>query len=270
MIARNTISRDRAGFTLIELLVVIGIILLLVALTLTVGTGMLRQSEVRETQNTLQILEIALSEWERGVDRQVLYGKSRVGASNNGEPCGPEQYELEQVVVWPNDLAVGDLQALQTTDNLWALLGRSTTVRELLARVNPDFLRELDPANPQGLDLAHLNGSLSYRILDSWGNPIIAVMPGRRHNRQCEGNDYTVDSRPDADGTIRTAFENRYGTATDRRVFFVSAGPSGVFGDLHLDIALPNLGPAQLDGVDDASDNLYSYPVFINQARPSP
>lgn len=273
-------SHRRRGFTLIEVLVVIGIILLLVALTVTVGTGMLRQSEVRETENTIRLLDIALQEWESTAGRQLLYGL-------DNEPCpsGPEErYELQQVgetnnvthgFSWPNENAAFN-DALYTTDRLWAVISRTSNVKDVIARVSPDYVQGQLDVDMHTDDALRVSSGESthptFRFLDAWDREIIAVFPGRPHDRLCEGNNYTVpgmggQNRPDNDGTIRTPFENRYGAATDRRIYFVSAGPSGVFGNLHLGTPSGSLSQDQQEDIRDAEDNIYSYPVLIDQGR---
>lgn len=268
--------RGRTGFTLIEMLVVIAIILLLVALTVTVGRGVLRQSEVRETENTLRLLDLAVQEWELSLDRQLMYGK-------NDEPCyderdeRDERYELQQDFSWNHtwgNEASAVRDAEWTTDRMWAIFSRTPGVREVITRVNPAYVAALNDdgavderVQMHGNDMP--NGlQPSFRFLDAWDRPIIAVLPGRRYNRSCDGSNYTVgnNERHDADGTIRTPFENRFGVAADRRIYFVSAGPDGVFGDLRLDRSIAEVLEADARA---AQDNIYSYPVVIDGARPT-
>ncbi len=270
-----TSGRDR-GFTLVELLVVIGIIMLLAALVLTVGTGLLRQSDVRATQNTMRLLDIAVQEWETTSDRQIQYGL-------NGQPCDvDERYELQQVRESGAALGVNDPwgegstgesaayeDAIYTTDRMWAVYQRTTNVRDIIARVSPDFVLQADVQMHANDSLSDSEAQTTFRFLDGWDREIIAVLPGRPHNARCAGSSDggTNGFIRDADGTIRTPFENRFGAASDRRVFFVSAGPSGVFGNLHLDTASNALSETQREEIRDAEDNIYSFPIQIEQAR---
>ena len=69
-------------------------------------------------------------------------------------------------------------------------------------------------------------GNVSSRaeFVDSWGNRIAFVFPGRVFR-------FGVDQGvPDQDGTITTCIERRIGVCTNRRVCLVSPGPDGVFG----------------------------------------
>ena len=63
------------GFTLIELVVVIAIILLLLGLTLSAGLAIRKQSEVRETENILRLLDTAMQEWQRIAERPLSWGE---------------------------------------------------------------------------------------------------------------------------------------------------------------------------------------------------
>ena len=106
---------------------------------------------------------------------------------------------------------------------------------------------------------------------DPWDNEIVMVHPGRLHDPV---NDPPSIIR-DVDGTIRTTYamsngtfdacEFRHGACINRRVCFVSAGPDGEFGDLHLDVAASGLNAAQQVDIERASDNIYSY--ALNQER---
>ena len=58
------IVRTQHGFTLIEMMIVIGIIALLAALTLGISSSVMRNAEKRKTQDVLQLLTVALQEWE--------------------------------------------------------------------------------------------------------------------------------------------------------------------------------------------------------------
>ncbi len=274
-------SRAHGGFTLIEMLIVIGIILLLTAITVTVVAGLSARGEIRDAENTMQLMEQALSEWELGNTRQVTYGIN----ANGGEPCDDveERYEIDQTVeagtTWTmEDDAVEE--ALRQTDILWSILSRTASSREILARINPDYLQELDPDNDPQNELEHLNGRIGYRILDPWGNPILAVMPGRRSNNDCDEDDYCdedmvpphsdLDHCPDDDGTIRTPFENHFGIAVNNRIFFVSAGPNGQFGGLFLMRSSGNLNDKHKREIARAADNIYSREIILEEGRPQP
>ena len=54
----------RKAFTLIEMLIVMSIIGLLAALTLGISSSVMRNSEIRQTENALKVLSMAMQEWE--------------------------------------------------------------------------------------------------------------------------------------------------------------------------------------------------------------
>ena len=138
--------RTRSGFTLVEMIITIGIIVLLAGLTLSVSVAVVRGSEARETETTLRILETAIREWEVQSDRRVSYGKV-------DEPQGA-QYEV-------------DVDAGEYLSQLIAIIRRTPTVKEMLARIDPEFAVQ-DPNDPQRL-----------QIFDAWDRQLAAVFPGR-------------------------------------------------------------------------------------------
>lgn len=218
--------RTSRAFTLVEMMVVIAVILVLAALTLSVTVTLTRGSETRETQNLMTQLEGIVNEWQTASGRTVRYGV-------NNEPCNAgEVYELNAALP---TMATAQL----TTDELFRLFTRTTESKEMIARINPTFVEQVE---------AEQGRPPTYRIFDAWGTQIIAILPGRSHNPACGDN----NADRDRDGTIRTDFERRYGIAHNRTILFVSAGPDGEFGDLEA-----------ADGSQQrefAKDNLYSYP----------
>ncbi len=261
----------RHGFTLIEVMIVIGIILLLVAITVGVAVGLTAQSEVRQTESTMAILATAVEEWRLQRGRAVTYGV-------NEEPCGPERYELEQILE-AGDSAGGSgglADALRTTDRYFAILSRNESFRDFIARIDPQFIEQIDegtaPAgqDPLGGDTSHLEDyGPSFRIYDAWGQPLLVILPGRSFATRCSENAGYGD--PDEDGTIRTPKETVFGVARSRRPFFVSAGPDERFGDLFLGLsesALSSLDQEDQLVFDRTRDNLYSEGILIDEARP--
>ena len=227
---RGNPTRIARGFTLVEMVIVIGVIILLAALTLSVSVAVVEGSEVRQTENTIRLLTVAIQEWEAQADRQVTYGIK-------DEPYGNEQYEIEQPAIMDQQ------SARDATAWLFAIISRPTSVKPILAQVDPDFVQPIDFTVPDtNIVLATLEFS------DAWGNPIVAVFPGRTW---VDGDDINYSYMRDSDGTILTPVERVCGGTTNRQICFVSAGPDGVFGDL--DPASPDYAPEL------AGDNVYSY-----------
>lgn len=249
------------GFTLVEMVVAIGIIVLLAALTITASLALVERSEVRQTQSRLQLLDLALSEWETQAERKLRWGD-------------------------PNAVFNIDYDIRPTTPHVWSAselldaIGRSAEVTPILAQIESDavliFADEMavlpptfnDPDDAAGRDpnvgqiqswfTTHFvdnPGRDLTAVLDSWGKPIRAIHPGRVAD-EINFGDILADA--DDDGTIflDATFndsERVYGRARSRQVCFVSAGPDGRFGDV-----------SDVNGSEQrefARDNVYSYDV---------
>jgi type II secretory pathway pseudopilin PulG len=239
----RTRTRPAAGFSLLELTIVIGIILLLAALVVAVSTAVIAANERRNTQNTLAVLDAAMKEWERQVDRSVTFQNP----SNPPDPTGAG-YTYD-IIPDPTIASLG-IPAVVNTYNgsddlrrhrrrtvaLIELIARQPDVESMLARLPVDTLRRIRSATTP---VQYAN---SKEAVDAWGNPIIAVFPGRAFRTGDPGN-------PDLDGSIRTVSEStspRF--CQNRQVLFVSAGPDGILTDI-----------ASTGGIDESADNLYSY-----------
>lgn len=283
------------AFTLVEIVIVIGVITILTMLTVSAAVALVRRAEVTATENTMKILDAALGEWELEAGRKLSWGDSAV-------PAGARY-----------DMMNGRPHVFTITE-LLGVIGKHSQAKTILARLNPDYVYTYDeseiPAwlmpnltcdhdpfiqdggNPADqLGLAH--GGIT--VLDSWGNPIRVVHPGRAADKTpwvsnvpglfkgfgdwgsfqtpAEAVFHPIDNPGgviNVDGTIyvndRTlhgaafyAIEEIYGICQGRRARFVSAGPDEKFGDL----TTKYLPPAQQDNeqLSHAADNVYSYPV---------
>lgn len=233
--------RSPRGFTLIEMVVVIGIIVALAAIILGVAGALSRKSDADQTRNILKLMDLAMGEWETASDRKLSWGK-------NGMPTANMSYEIQS-----------DASAEDQTSAAIAKMRASTGSKEILARVNDKFLVRTELPTPRVL------------IRDPWDKEIVIIHPGRLYDPV---ND-PAGVIKDLDGTIRTTdaipnvnhdgCEMRFGACINRRVCFVSAGPDGRFGDLHLDKSAGTLSQADLADIALAADNIYSY--ALNQER---
>ena len=237
---------SRGGFTLIELVVVIGIMLLLLGLTLSVGVAVRTQSETRETQNILRLLDTAMQEWERSADRQLSWGE-------DDDPSG-SVYD-----VWGRPMQLLTPEILVITEVLQTVI-RPHHVKEITAQIDADFIYTyrtgefpswIQSPDEQDAVTSRFIGAIT--VLDAWGQPIYATHPGRVSDPAVFAEDVNPIYGPDDDGTIQTYNERSYGVAENRRVCFVSAGPDGMFGQLD--------APAGSAFFEQTTDNLYSYPV---------
>jgi len=229
--------RCARAFTLIELVVTISIIIVLVSLTVYAGVALIGRSEVRRTQDTLASLDQAMREWELTASRSVSLGENDIPSFaaydiNEGELVNPPDFA---------GLPMG--YADDVTRKLIDIIARSQPVKEIIAQMDPKRVKR--------------DADDYLVILDAWDKPIRAIHPGRDHLGAME---VFVAGDADDDGTIegpdiQPSFgygELAHGVALNRRIFFVSAGPDGRFGNLSADADEP-------EEYAQAGDNIYSY-----------
>ncbi|MCH8316700.1 MAG: hypothetical protein IIA64_12070, partial [Planctomycetes bacterium] len=221
-----------------------GIMLLLLGLTLSVGVAVRTQSETRETQNILRLLDTAMQEWERSADRQLTWWQEVWP--------GDEDYLIKDRF----DIHSDTVEELIITEML-DVITRPSQIKQIIAQIAPDFIYTYQegvvPPWIEGQGVVQLPNFLgSVTVLDAWGWPIYATHPGRLW-RETDVSPYAFHRNDD--GTIQTYNERTYGVSSNRQVIFVSAGPDGEFGDMR-DVDLPAFKLTK--------DNVYSHPV----ARP--
>ena len=282
----------RRDFTLIEMLIVVGVILVLTALTLAVGSAVLKGAESAQMRAAFASMESAFNEWESVTGRPV----SCCGSGVN-PPSGSSAQSFD---VWePADppAAAAPTPAAKTYGRargagVYAvnLLMQVESIRAILAGISPQLLRpepagrplvptaptDMYPAANQpmgagtppalylpsaaqavGAATANNPRPLTSRseFVDPWGNRVAFVFPGREWRVSDSGT-------PDPDGTVRTSLENldlAFGVCAASRICLVSAGPDGVFGAV-------GDAPAGLSAPDQlafrrtaAADNIYLY-----------
>lgn len=220
-------SSLRRGFSLLELTIVIGIIVLLAALVLAVGTGLLTQSDARETRAGMELLQTSIDEWEQSTGRSFTYG-------TDGQPVSSARYDIQE------NLADGLILEQLLSENY---LGGAEGSRTILARIDRNLLRVRPGTNPPRT-----------QMVDTWENPIVVVFPGRLLRPG------SLDAGPDSqiaklDGTIVTDQEKRLGICRNRRLLLVSAGPDGLLGDF--------TASATSAARKASEDNIYSYEPLI-------
>ena len=199
-INRRRTARRSPAFTLIELVVVISIILLLVGLTMSVGLAVRSQSETRQTENVLILLDQAVKQWQIAADRQLSWGVSGTGPA----------YDID-----------ADRDADEQLEDLLRRIRTNRAARDILAQIDNDFLQQ-----EKDNDVTFL------KLVDPWGSPVYLIHPGRVSDPVNFGD---VPDDADIDGTVRTDHENEFGIALNRALLFLSAGPDGEFGDLSAD-----------------------------------
>ncbi len=222
---RPAVSVSR-GFSLVELMIVIAIIVILVGLVLAVSTGLLRKSEDRVTRNVMQTLDASMREWQRQVDRPLTAQNTAAESGAYDVPFNPVLTN-ETNLLWPSSEGVlpppyNSVLRAQRTIWLYELLGQQALARDMMSKLPEETFRRTRTAAAVPIFF-----SLK-ECLDGWGNPILAVFPGRLWVLGDVGT-------ADLDGTIRSAQEiDVLGPAADvkaqcrnRQVLFVSAGPDG-------------------------------------------
>ena len=262
---RHEGTKARRAFTIVEIVVVISLILFLLGLTLSVSTVVIERSEIRQTEITIRLLDTALQEWEALADRQITWGRDTF-------PSSGSTYDLQGNWLTGRSLITDDVFIIS---ELLDVIGRSSQVKDIIARIDADFVHTYEPGSPYppwidpaqenavdskwGVQHGPLKLPPSLAILDAWDAPIYPIHPGPLWE------DMGISSMiRDEDSTARITNETKYGIARNRRICFLSAGPDGHFG---LDEEFLGLGGDDLARAKEKAraDNLYSYqPEFTD------
>ncbi|MCH2133736.1 MAG: prepilin-type N-terminal cleavage/methylation domain-containing protein [Phycisphaerales bacterium] len=269
-------TSGRRGFTLIELTITIVVILILATIALSIGNRVLRKSEADETRSALEIGATALHEWTETAGRQPTYGTTSSNWSyllTGMNDSSAYQYDFTIPEPLAGGTDVGTLLGSRERElheaveelghQVWGRLKGNDAARNIMAKIDDDLLRAEEEGDSSVLCLH-----------DSWGVPVMVVFPGRkwRTDGAAEGYNDAEDSSQglwrDEDGTIRTFEERMVGPARNGRVYLVSAGPDGRFGNLDYSaVAGGDFPPAdEPDFVERPEyqhtlDNIYSYEV---------
>ena len=278
----------RRAFTLIEMLIVVGVILILTALTLAVGSAVLKGAEAAQTRAAFATMESAFNEWESVTGRPVSYCGSGVNPPNGAsaqafdvwEPADPPGAATAAARTYGRARGAGvyAVNLLMQVESIRALLGGippqllrpepggrpvvTTAPTDMYPAANqtsgtPPILYLPSAAQAVATPTANNPRPLTSRseFVDPWGNRVAFVFPGRAWRT-------TDGGTPDPDGSVRTSLENldiAFGVCAASRICLVSAGPDGVFGAL-------GDAPAGLSGPDQlafrrtaAADNIYLY-----------
>lgn len=229
-------SQHRCGaFSLIELMIVVAIIAVMLALTLAVTVGLSAQSDTREAQKVLTLMDQALTEWENATERKLTYGHVIPGGMHGGG----ENYDFDLNTYGLNKPDRDKLQG-----EFLKVLLRNEQAAQQLAQISGELFTRSADGTP--------------KIVDPWGQKIVVVFPGRRW-RSAPTMFVPADlpGKKDIDGTIRTDYEEQFGICANGRIMFVSSGPDRKQGDLELD---KDIASRQERFIAEASDNVYSNP----------
>jgi prepilin-type N-terminal cleavage/methylation domain-containing protein len=268
--------RHRPGFTLIELTVTIVIILILATISLSIGSRVLRKGETDETFSAMKIGAAALHEFSQSRGRPLSYGTTQGDWPYLLAGMSDESTWNWDIII-PSDMVTADgvdslLAAREKTlhenvedigRQVWQRLQGHEASRRTLSKIDEDLLLS-EAQGGQNIPCLH----------DSWGNPILIVLPGRKWRTDGaselynDKEDLSSGSWRDSDGTVRTFEERLQGPAINGRIYLVSAGPDGLFGNLDYAVSASESFPPESDEqfvnrpeYQRTLDNIYSYEV---------
>ena len=237
------------AFSLIEMMIVIGIIAILAGLTLGISNSVLRGSEIRKTEDAITLLDTALQEWELEMGRAFTFQGivpivGRYDIYNDGEigepGWGGQGLDQETMHDGLN----------QRAKDIWDLLYENESSKSILSKIHPDLI--IDDAGRK-------------RVVDAWQSPIGIIFAGRDYAGSGIATEFARDESGDL--TVRDQAEDGLGSCINRRPYFISAGPDGLWGYQFQ----ANHGSASGNNAEDedwvaAQDNIYSYEPFLVEA----
>ncbi len=245
-------SKHTSGFTLIEMVVVIGIIALLAALTMGISNSVIRNSQVRQANDAMKLLTLAVEEWELERGRPITF-EGYIPVDNGNYDI----YIVDETLGAPSGTSsVGNDEMQETMEarieHLIEVLLDSESAKDMLSKISPELFVE------------DIHGKL---CIDPWGNPIGVIFPGRKFadaypNLNPLGEYPYLDESNDM--TVRDEAEDGLGSCVNRRILFVSAGPDLRWGYRYQS----NDGVGNPTLIESSKDNIYSYdPFIVEEAR---
>jgi prepilin-type N-terminal cleavage/methylation domain-containing protein len=157
------IRHKRNAFTLIELLVVIGIISVLMAISLLIGSRVVSGGKARVTTDTIRVLDSAMSDYVNRVGR-IPDSTVRIKTNANASST---------VNLFPVfDAFDTNMEVQINTVGLFIEQGQGTSgIATTIATLNPKFVRSFDPDGPGGPQPELTT------VFDGWDRPIRYVHP---------------------------------------------------------------------------------------------
>jgi prepilin-type N-terminal cleavage/methylation domain-containing protein len=276
---KNINRTFRQAFTLIEMLIVMSIIGLLAALTLGISSSVMRNSEIRQTENGLKVLSMAMQEWElemgrsitfkgvAGIEDQVdggIYDIDRTDMNNGGGLIGYPVFNGQAV---EDAVILAEMRSRNIA--LIRVLSEAESSKDILSKIEPDHFCKTSGTAPDEIhtsDLCNIDGTHSSIVVDAWGTPIGIVFPGKYFVPGDFNDEYARDSSGDL--TVRDQIEDGLGSCVNQRPYFVSAGPDGKWGYRYQAGTGPSGDDLSMTLWSATLDNIYSYkPFIVEEAR---
>ncbi len=243
------------------MLIVMSIIGLLAALTLGISSSVMRNSEIRQTENALKVLSMAMQEWELEMGRSVTF---------NGVDFDSGKYDIDMSggnIRYPDFMSAGQGVENSTMAQemklrnvyLVDVLSDGESSKNVLAKIETDLLSKEPSPDGDGWDMF---------VIDPWGNPLGIVFPGKYFADVFPSGDmFAEDSSGDL--TVRDQVEDGLGSCINQMPYFVSAGPDGLWGYRFQAGDGPiSSDPASMALWNATLDNIYSYkPYIVEGAR---
>jgi len=244
---------------------------LLAALTLGISSSVMRNSEIRKTEDVLKLMTMALQEWELERGRQITF-EGYVPVTNgmydvwtNGEyieaPSFSEQGLVDGIL----------LHAMKTRiESTVDVLMQSESAHDILSKILPEHSCQTSGSAPNEIhtsDLCSVDDEHGKIIVDAWGTPIGVVFPGRNFaeaNQDSTQSPFAQDLS--GDQTVRDQVEDALGSCINGRPYFVSAGPDQLWGYRFQSNDVNSIPENEQWSA--SLDNIYSYePYLVESAR---
>jgi len=248
---------------------------LLAALTLGISSSVMRNSEIRKTEDVLKLMTMALQEWELERGRQITF---------EGIHAEPGTYDVWSNGEYVDSPSIGEdgfatdgilLHAMKTrNESTVDVLMQSESAHDILSKILPEHFCVTSGTAPNEVHTSELctvdveHGKI---VLDAWGSPIGVVFPGRNWqdaNATIFAKDFCGDQ------TLRDQVEDALGSCINAVPYFVSAGPDELWG-YRFQSNEVNSGPGKEVPAgsgrfqwEETIDNIYSYePFLVETAR---
>lgn len=227
--------RPRRGFTLLELVIVVGVILVLMGLALGVGSMVVAQSETRQLNATMTIVDSAMSEFENQTGRPLVFeGAYQAGSVYRYDHVGHPAVEYEYGGNAPADFGVYydvpyrpfqdqrftlDLEdggfgwntldvctpwrdELGLVRRQWmaatlAVLMQNQTCAEMLAKADPALLHTVQCVVGGSSSGATVRSLDQKEFIDPWQQQVYIVFPGRAFDDRDRGSSNAQSAQRD-------------------------------------------------------------------------